>query len=347
MLRRMHLTGRCDCDASRRCWRRRAAAAATTRWRREGRRELTVYSGREEEIVEPLFEHFEQETGIKVKVRYGDSAELAATIAEEGDNSPADRLLRAGPGLGRLGGGGRPLAELPDGVLERVPERFRDPDEHWVGTSGRVRVVAYNTDDLEEGELPDSIFGFTDERWKGKIGVPADQRLVPGIRHRDAPHRRRGPDADVARGDQGQRSQALREELSGGRCGRPRRDRRRLRQPLLPVLRRRKTRKLPVANDYIGRAIQARSSAPRLGILEASDDEDDAERFVEFLLSDQGQRFYSEGAEEAEYPLVEGIEPRKGLPPLGELQGPDVELGGLGPELEKTLELLNEVGFTT
>ena len=51
---------------------------------------LTVYSGREEELVAPLFERFEEESGIDVDVRSADSAELAATIAEEGDNSPAD-----------------------------------------------------------------------------------------------------------------------------------------------------------------------------------------------------------------------------------------------------------------
>src|SRR5688500_2523179 len=64
---------------------------------------LVVYSGREEELVEPLFEKFEQRTGIDVEVRYGDSAELAATIAEEGGNSPADVFFAQDPGsLGSL-----------------------------------------------------------------------------------------------------------------------------------------------------------------------------------------------------------------------------------------------------
>src|SRR5687768_4508606 len=130
---------------------------------------LVVYSGREEELVEPLFERFEEETGIDVEVRYADSAELAATIAEEGENSPADVFFAQDPGsLGALEEEDL-LAELPDELLDRVPERFRDPDGRWTGTSGRVRVIAYNTEALSEAEVPDSVFDLTDPKWKGKI----------------------------------------------------------------------------------------------------------------------------------------------------------------------------------
>src|SRR5688500_9108064 len=122
-----------------------------------GDTKLTVYSGREEELVAPLFERFERETGVDVDVRYGDSAELAATIAEEGDNSPADVFFAQDPGSLGAVEEEELLAELPDEVLDRVPERYRDPDGHWVGTSGRARVVAYNTDELSPTELPNSI----------------------------------------------------------------------------------------------------------------------------------------------------------------------------------------------
>ena len=130
----------------------------------------------------PLFEHFEKETGIEVEVRYGDSAELAATIAEEGDNEPRRRLLRPGRGRARRRGGERPAAAAPRALLDRVPERFRDPDGRWVGTSGRARVVAYNTDALTRGRAAGLDLRLTDPKWKGKIGLPADERLVSGLR---------------------------------------------------------------------------------------------------------------------------------------------------------------------
>ena len=76
---------------------------------------------------------------------------------------------------------------------------------------------------------------------------------------------------------------------------------------------------------------------------------DAAERFVEFLLADPQQRFYTDEAEEAEIPLVDGIAPREGVPTLDELsgRGPDVDLSSFGRELERTLELLNETGYTS
>jgi iron(III) transport system substrate-binding protein len=310
--------------------------------------ELTVYSGREEEIVEPLFEDFKKKTGIEVKARYGDSAELAATIAEEGDRSPADVFFAQDPGsIGSVEQSGR-LTTLPQSLLERVPERFRDPDRHWVGTSGRVRVVAYNTDELKQSDLPDSIFGYTDERWKGKIGFPPTnasfQAFVTAMRLSAGEERTRGWLEAIKANDPKLFEKNLqvveavgRGEIEVGFVNH-----------YYLFLAKEEDPKLPVANDYLkGTDPGALVSAAAVGILESTDDRAGAERFVEFLLSDAGQRFYAEEAEEAEYPLVEGIEPKQGLPPLDTLQGPDIELDQLGPELEKTLELLNEVGFTT
>jgi iron(III) transport system substrate-binding protein len=314
----------------------------------DGDGKLTVYSGREEELVGPLLEQFEEKSGVDLEVRYGDSAELAATIAEEGENSPAEVFFAQDPGsLGALEEE-ELLAELPDEVLERVPERFRDPDGRWTGTSGRVRVLAYNTEALSEDEVPDSVYDLTDPKWKGKIGFPPTnasfQAFVTAIRLSDGEERTREWLEGFAANDPKtyEKNTPVVEAVAAGEIELG------LVNHYYLYLVKEEQPDAEVANHFLepddpGALVSVAGAA----IIDGADDEESAREFVEYLLSDDGQRFYTEEAEEAEYPLVEGIEPKAGLPPLESLDGPDVQLDAFGPELEETLELLREVGFTT
>jgi iron(III) transport system substrate-binding protein len=313
-----------------------------------GSGKLTVYSGREEELVAPLLEQFEQQSGVDLEVRYGDSAELAATIAEEGDNSPADVFFAQDPGsLGALEEEGL-LAELPDEILDRVPERFRDPDGRWTGTSGRVRVLAYNTEELSEAEVPDSVFDLTDPKWKGKIGFPPTnasfQAFVTAMRLSVGEERTREWLEGFAANDPRtyEKNTPVVEAVAAGEIELG------LVNHYYLYLVKEEQPDAPVANHFLEAGDPgALVSVAGAAILDTTDDEELARDFVEYLLSDEGQRFYTEEAEEAEYPLAEGIEPKEGLPALDTLDGPDVQLDAFGPELEKTLELIREVGFTT
>jgi iron(III) transport system substrate-binding protein len=309
---------------------------------------LTIYSGREEELVKPLFDRFEEETGINVEVRYGDSAELAATIAEEGGNTRADVFFAQDPGsLGAVETAGR-LANLPDSILNRVDNRFRDPDRHWVGTSGRVRVVAYNTEELSPNDLPNSILDYTDPRWKGKIGFPPTnasfQAFVSAMILERGEERTRAWLEAIKANDPKlyERNTQVVEAVAAGEI-----DVGFVNHYYLYLVKEEQP-DAPVANDFLpGEDPGALVSVAGAAVIEGSDQESEARQFVEFLLSDESQRFYVDEAEEAEYPLVDGIEPKEGLPPLSQLRGPQIELDDLGPQLERTLELLNEVGFTT
>jgi iron(III) transport system substrate-binding protein len=309
---------------------------------------LTIYSGREEELVAPLIEQFEQASGVDAEVRYADSAELAATIAEEGENSPADVFFAQDPGsLGAVEEEGL-LAELPDDVLERVDERFRDPDGRWVGTSGRVRVIAYNTEELSEEEVPDSVFDLTDPKWKGKIGFPPSnasfQAFVTAMRLTSGDERTREWLEAVKANEPKlyEKNTPVVEAVAAGEIDLG------LVNHYYLYLVKEENPEAPVANHFTaGDDPGALVSVAGAAILDSSDDEDEAREFVDYLLSEEGQRFYVDDAEEAEYPLIDGVEPKEGLPPLESIEGPDVELSQFGAELEKTLELLNEVGFTT
>ena len=131
--------------------------------------ELTVYSGRSEEFIAPFFAQWESESGIKLNIRYGDSAELAAQILEEGSNSPADLFLSQDAGaLGAVAEAGL-FTELGDDVASAIPAKFVAANRNWVGVTGRARVFAYSPERVKA--LPKSITDLTNSAFKNQLGI--------------------------------------------------------------------------------------------------------------------------------------------------------------------------------
>jgi iron(III) transport system substrate-binding protein len=306
--------------------------------------DLTIYSGRNETLVGPLIERFEEESGLTVDVRYGDSAELAAMISEEGDNSPADVFFAQDAGaLGSVEG---QLAPLPAADLEAVPERYRDPDGRWIGTSARARVVAYSTERVEADELPASIMDFTADEWQGRIGLPPTngsfQAFVSVMRLDAGDDRTRAWLKDVQANDAQlyeNNTQTI-EAIDAGEI-----DAGFVNHYYLEELKR-ENPDLKVANHFLADGDPGSFvNAAGVGVLGTSDHQEAAERFVSFLVGPEAQEYFAENT--FEYPLAAGIEPVGDLPPLEELVSPDVSLAQLGAELEPTLKMLNEVGLTS
>lgn len=131
--------------------------------------DLTLYSGRGETLVAPIIERFTAETGINVSVRYGGTAELAILLQEEGENSPADLFWAQDvAALGII----KPLfAEMPAETLEKVEPVYRDADGRWIGVSGRSRVLIYSPERVEDSELPATLVDLIDERFTGRMAL--------------------------------------------------------------------------------------------------------------------------------------------------------------------------------
>jgi iron(III) transport system substrate-binding protein len=308
---------------------------------------LTVYSGRAELLVGDLYERFEEESGIEVEVRYGDSAELAATIAEEGDNSPADIFFAQDAGaLGATAERGQ-LEKLPDAVLNRVADaRFRDERGRWAGASARARVLAYNTDALKEKDLPKSVFELTEPEWRGKIGLaPTNasfQAFVSAMRIDVGDERTRQWLEDLEANEPQlyeNNIQAV-EAIASGEI-----EAALVNHYYLYEVRREQGEDIPVDNHFFRTGDPgALVNAAGIGILSGNDNPDEARRFAEFVLSDEGQRYFAENT--AEYPVVEGVEPSQELPPLKRVVGPFISLGQLGEKLPSTLEMIEAAGLT-
>lgn len=130
---------------------------------------LTIYSGRSEELIADLLDTFTEETGIELEVRYGDSAELAAQILEEGDNIRPDVYF--GQDAGALGALAREgvAKSLPADITDLVQDAYKSEESQWVGVSGRARVLVY--DPTKVTDLPTSYKDLMDPSWKGRIGI--------------------------------------------------------------------------------------------------------------------------------------------------------------------------------
>jgi iron(III) transport system substrate-binding protein len=309
---------------------------------------LTIYSGRDQQFVKPLYDRFTELTGIELKVRYGDSATLAATLLEEGSNSPADIFFAQDAGaLGAVAGEGR-LQVLPESLLRRVPKRFRAPGRRWVGVTGRARVVAYNTDVLSARQLPTTIWGYTQPRWKDKVGLPPTnasfQAFVTAMRLRVGDDRTR--DWLVALRENGVRSYPSNSRVLDAVANREIQVGLVNHYYLYQLKEQRPT--APVANHFLRtrRDPGALINVAGAGIVTASKNRQAAVRFLNFLLSRGIQRFFAQTPGRAEYPLIRGVQARAGLPSLQSIEGAKVNLGALGRHLPRTLELLNEVGYT-
>ncbi len=303
---------------------------------------LTVYSGRNEELVGSVFDDFTQETGIEVEVRYGDTAELAATITEEGDASPADVYFAQDAGaLGALEAQDR-LATLPDDVLEQVDELFRSRDGNWTGTTGRVRVLAYNTDELDETEVPDSVFDLAEPEWEGRVGwAPTNgsfQAFVTALRLEEGEQVAR----DWLEGmvDNGalefENNTAIVEGVSRGEVEVGITNHYYLFRFLA------EDPDFNVDNKYLPGDIGGLVNIAGVGVLGTSEQQEAAFELVRYLLSEDVQTYFGQVTDALEFPVRDGVESPE-LPTLDEIDPPDVDLSNL-EDLQGTLELLREVG---
>lgn len=302
---------------------------------------LVVYSGRSESLIAPLIADFEEVTGAKVQVNYGSTGPLAATLLEEGNNSPADVFFAQDPG--GLGAVDSLLAVLPSDILSSVPEWAQDPENKWVGTSGRARVIVYNTDMLSEADLPDSIEDFAKPEWKGRIGWPPTNSSLHAM-------------ITAMRQEWGE--ERTKTWLEGIVANDPK-----VYEKNTPTVAAAGAGEIEVGfvnhyylhrfiaeegESFAARNYYTRSADPGsvvlvagIGIIEESDNKDLAEQFIKFLLSASGQQYFA--SQTYEFPLNENAKPNALLPALEDITKPSIDLGDL-TDLEGTQDLLREVG---
>ncbi|MCI2956533.1 extracellular solute-binding protein [Agromyces atrinae] len=280
-----------------------------------GGTDLVIYVGRNEDHVRPLVERFEEETGLTVDARYGSTGELATTILQEGDSSPADLFFTQDPAyIGAISEAGL-LAPLPADIIGLVPEGISGAEDDWVGVTARRRVLAYDPATTPEAGLPGSVFELTDPAWSGRVGLaPTHSSFVSFVAAMVAI---RGEDETLAwlegiaandpqifDGNEEQLRAIAAGDLDVGLVNHYYVHRLLAEDPAFPV----KNHSFDAGDP--GDVLMPTT----IGMLASTVHEEAALDFVRFLLSDESQRHFL--GEVGEYPLVDGVGTPEGERPL-------------------------------
>ncbi|MFV0532067.1 MAG: iron ABC transporter substrate-binding protein [Cumulibacter sp.] len=312
----------------------------------DGERTVTVYAGRSESLVGPIIEQFEEASGITVKVRYANSIEMAAQLLEEGDRTPAQVFLSQEAGaLGALRDADM-LTSLPDDITGAVESAYNATDDSWVALTGRARVIIYDSEELSADEVPADVHDLTDPKWKGRVGIaPTNasfQSFLTAMRVLEGDDAAEewlnamiANDAEIFTGNS-----AILEAVNTGALD------------------------IGLVNHYYWVIAANEAGGPEsmrahlqfgepgtvsalvnvtgAGILTGAEDSEEAQEFVEFLVSEQAQEYFVE--ETGEYSLLPDATSPTNVPTLEELQGPELDYSDLA-DLEGTVALLQKVGL--
>ena len=304
---------------------------------------LVIYSGRNKNLVGPLIDKLRTATGLDVQVRYGDSAELAAQILEEGADTRADVFFSQDAGaLGALSKH-QMLAPVPQELLDRVAARYRSSEGTWVGVSGRSRVIVY--DPRTVAAPPKSVFELTGPKWKDKVGwSPTNasfQSFVTALRVVAGEDKaRQWLEAMKANGTKSYPNNV--EILNAVDDGK-------LQLGLInhyywyEKVAENGPNGVPSRLAYLpGGDPGALVNVAGVGMLKGTGHGEAAKKAMDYLLGADAQKYFADTTKE--YPLVAGVPTAPGLPPFDSLKGPEVDLSKLD-SLEQTITMLQDVGL--
>lgn len=312
--------------------------------------DVTIYSGQHESGTKAVADAFTEATGIKTVIRKGSSEQFAGQLTEEGEKTPADVFWSEQiPPILALSDRGL-LAELDDDIIaatsgegfEAVPTA---PGKDWVATSGRARVVVYDPDKIDEADLADSVLAYATPEWEGRIGfVPTSGAFLEQI---ITITKMEGEDAarDWLSGLKEHGKQYAKNSVA------------------LEAVERGEVPAALINNYYWYNMVRERGgkdevksrlhfighqdpgalvSYAAIAVLEGSDNKDEAEKFVEFVVSQEGQQVFSDLR--AEYPLRADVTSAFEMTPYSELGSPVVEPTTF-EDRENAIRLLEEVGL--
>jgi len=312
---------------------------------------LNLYSARHYQTDEALYGDFTKQTGIKINRIEGKEEELLERIRNEGGSSPADLLLTVDAARLAQAHELGLFAPVKSKVLEsRIPSHLRTED--WFAFSTRARVIVYNKLDVK----PEQVSSYADlakPELKGKFcsrsgSHPYNLSLLASVIAHEGEARAeqwaRGLVANFARAPKGGDTDQIK-AVSAGECG------------------------VTIANTYyVARLLRSTDAADRkvmervgivwpnqkdrgthinvsgAGLLKHAPNPKAAVKFLEYLASDQAQRYFADGNNE--WPVVASLKiDNPGLKAMGSFKADALPVGQLASYRAKAQLVFDRAGF--
>src|SRR3712207_1690997 len=305
---------------------------------------LVVYNAQHEQLLEEIAPKFEEKTGIEVELRNGSDPELAAQLIQEGEDSPADVFLTENsPAMSAVEREGL-FTTLDEEAIAPIPQQYRPESGLWTGFVARSTVLVYNTDAVQPEDLPDSILELADPTYAGMVSFSptgADfQAIVAAVLHLEGEDATREWLAGLeANGTVYDGNNVVLESVNSGESD------------------------IGIVYHYYWYRDQKESgensdssdqyffddqdpgaflSISGAGVLAGGENPDEAQTFVAYLTSEEGQQALADSYA-LEYPLNPEVSLEPPVKPLSELEPPDVAVSDL--DGETVVSLLTEAGF--
>ena len=141
--------------------------------------EVNVYTSRHYDSDDALYEEFTQETGIKVNIISGKGSALLQRLKAEGKNSPADIFFTVDAGnLWKVQKEGLFQSIQSEKVLAEVPENLRGPNDEWTAIAKRARVIFYNPENISDELVENFNYeDLADQKWNKKIVIRSSNNM--------------------------------------------------------------------------------------------------------------------------------------------------------------------------
>lgn len=313
--------------------------------------QVNLYTVREPGLIKPLIAAFTEKTGVKVNTIFMNDG-IAERVESEGARSPADVMMTVDVAK---------IVEIADkGIAQPVksaaldaaiPAQLRDPEGRWFALSLRARLIYVSKDRVKDTAI--SYEDLADPKWKGKICIRSGQHpynialISSYITHHGeqaAETWLKGVKANLARKAGGGDREVARDIL-GGLCD------------------------IGVGNSYYvglmrsgaggpdqqkwGAAINVvmptfktggtHVNASGAAVAKHAPNRDNAVKFLEFLVSDEGQKIITQ--DNYEYPVKSGAPIQKIIADLGTLKPDSLPLADIAKNRKAASVLVDKVGF--